>query len=87
VPCFGLSACYADLKAAALNGGRDKLSAEELEFVGLGASRRRDTSDGWHQAGSLAGLIGDHLSAEDAAMLAALMEVDVPARERLEFLG
>jgi hypothetical protein len=29
----------------------------------------------------------DQLSAEDSAMLAALMDFKVPTRERLEFLG
>ena len=35
----------------------------------------------------MAGLIGDQHSAEEEAMLAALMAVDVPGREQLEFLG
>ena len=42
LPCFGLSACYGHLKAAALNCGRDKLTDEERAFVGVGASRRRE---------------------------------------------
>ena len=87
VPCFGLSACYAHLKTAALNGGRDRLSPEELAFVGVGGVPRRDTSGGWHQAGNLAGPIGEELSAEEQFMLAALMAVDAPNRDRLEFLG
>ena len=40
-PCF-----YWHLKLKALNGGRDRLSDEELEFVGV--SRHRDRSR-WHE--------------------------------------
>lgn len=46
LPCFGLSACYSDLKDRALNGGRDQLTAEELAFVGLYPPRPRH---GWRQ--------------------------------------
>jgi len=49
LPCFGLSACYADLKARTLNGGFDKLTAEQREFVGVGTFRRREGSGGWHE--------------------------------------
>ena len=41
-PCF-----YWHLKQRALNGERDKLSDEELEFVGVGRRRRRP--GGWHE--------------------------------------
>ena len=33
-------------EVAALNGGRDRLTDEELEFVGVGTSRR---SKSWHE--------------------------------------
>ena len=78
---------YWHTKKAALNGGQDKLSQRELEFVGVGMSLRVVPSDGWQQPNDLAGLIGDRLSAEDSAMLAALMDTDDPGRERMRVLG
>jgi hypothetical protein len=80
-PCY-----YHHLKIQALNGGRDKLSPDELEFVGEGVSARV-RSGGWHQPDDLAGLNGDQLSAEDSAMLAALMDTGDPGQERMRFLG
>jgi hypothetical protein len=47
-PAFGCSACYGHLKAKAVNGGRDRLSPDELAFVGVVAPPR-DTPGGWHQ--------------------------------------
>lgn len=44
------------------------------------------TRGGWQPAGNLASLIRDQLSAEEESMLAALMAVDVPGQEQLEFL-
>jgi hypothetical protein len=44
-------------------------------------------SGGWHQPDDLAGLNGDQLSAEDSAMLAALMDTGDPGQERMRFLG
>jgi hypothetical protein len=63
------------VKKVAMNGGRDRLTDEERAFVGVGTSRAR-ASDGWHQQSDLGGLIGDRPSAEDSAMLAALMDAD-----------
>lgn len=61
-----------------MNGGRDRLSQRELEYVGFG-DFRRDTSGGWHQPDT----IPDHLP-PNSALLFALMDID---RDRLEFLG
>lgn len=78
-PCF-----YWHLKLAALNGHRDRLSAEQLEFVGV-VSRRRDTSGGWHQPneiGLLASVDEQDADPELTPILQALVN-----RDRLEFLG
>ena len=72
---------YWHTKLHALNGGRDKLSERELEFVGV------DTwpinTPGWHQPTALYLdlLMGDlpELSAEESAVLHSLMDI--------EFLG
>jgi hypothetical protein len=72
-PCY-----YLHLKRRALNGGRDKLSQREREFVGV------DTwpinTPGWHQPTELYLdlLMGDlpELSAEDSAGLHALMAIE-----------
>jgi hypothetical protein len=72
---------YWHLKLHALNGGRDKLSQRELEFVGVGASVRT-RSDGWRQPDGLHlndPLEGFGVSAEDSAVLHSLMDI--------EFLG
>ena len=76
---------YLHLKRATLNGGRDRLSDEELQYVGIGVPAR-DTSGGWRQPNDLAAVIADQLSAEDTAMLRELMDVGDPGRERLRFL-
>src|SRR4029450_1378745 len=47
----------------------------------------RATPGAWHQADARAGAFMDQLSAEDSAMLAASMHVNVTDRERLEFLS
>jgi hypothetical protein len=80
-PCF----CW-HLKLHALNRCRDKLSAEELEFVGV------DTwpivTPGWRSPVGLYlddPLEGFGLSAEDSAALHALMAIG--SQGRLEFLG
>ena len=44
--------CYACVKDVAMNGGRSKLSTEELQYVGFTEIAR--PSDGWHSAASLA---------------------------------
>ncbi|MGA9159748.1 MAG: hypothetical protein WB297_02630 [Actinomycetota bacterium] len=49
-PCAVCS--YWDTKLEALNGGRDKLTLEQLEFVGMGESVRTQ-SGGWHQSAGL----------------------------------
>jgi hypothetical protein len=75
-PCY-----YLHLKRRALNGERDKLTQRELDFVGVGVSRRRDRS-GWHQPDGLYfddPLDSFGLSAEDSAVLHSLMDI--------EFLG
>ena len=47
LPCFGLSACYGHLKAAALNGGYNKLTDEERAFVGVEVNEHARPRDGW----------------------------------------
>jgi hypothetical protein len=69
----------------ALNGHRDRLSHEELEFVGA-TVHGHDTSGGWHQPADSLFELDSILSAEDAAILQSLMSVDT-SQERLEFLG
>ena len=60
------AACYyLHLKRRALNGGRDRLSDEELAYVGIGVPSR-DTSGGWHQPNDIAAVFLDQLSAEVA---------------------
>ena len=54
-------------------------SPEELEFVGVGTCSAPAGHGGWRQTDDHAGLIGDHLPAEDSAMLAALMDADEAA--------
>jgi hypothetical protein len=52
----------------------------------LGASRRRDTSDGWRSAGGIVSPEDDlEMSVRTSAILAALARVG--SQERLEFLG
>ena len=76
---------YWHTKKLALNGGRDKLSPDELEFVGVGMNQHAGSSGGWHQPNDL--VIGDQLSAQDQAMLAALMDTGDVGQERMRFLG
>jgi hypothetical protein len=88
------AACtYWHLKRRAMAG--EALTAEELRFVGFSeesVSRRRD---GWQDASRHLEVIyrhrdRDELSAEDSAMLSALMSVDnveLPPAYALEFLG
>jgi hypothetical protein len=87
-PCYCLH-----LKNRALNGERQKLSAEELEFVGVGNREHAHGSDGWH---SITGLLwmtsadandveGDKI---DAAIVKAYRFLGmVPPQDRLGFLG
>jgi hypothetical protein len=65
---------YYHLKEHALNGGRAKLSREQLEFVGV-VARHRDASGGWHQPNTAPYELGSILSAEDTELLQALMMV------------
>jgi hypothetical protein len=86
-PCAVCS--YWHLKQQALNGGRDKLSPEQLEFVGV-VLRRRDVSGGWHQpSDSLSSYELDSplsaLSAEDTAILQSLMNAG--HADRVGFMG
>jgi hypothetical protein len=46
-----------------------------------------DTSGGWRQPTDAVGQVEDQLSARGSAMLQALMDVGVPGRDRLDFLG
>jgi hypothetical protein len=76
---------YWHLKLHALNGGRDKLSHRDLEFVGVDTSPI--VTPGWRSPTGLyldGPLEGFGLSAEHSAALHAIMPV---GRERLEFLG
>ena len=84
LPCFGLSACYGYLKAAALNGGRDKLTDEERAFVGVGASRRREGLGGWRQPSGSPYELDSILSAEDTGLLQALRNAG--HADRVEFM-
>lgn len=77
---------YYHLKVQALNGGRARLSPEQLEFVGA-TVHWHDTAGGWRQPVDAVGQFEDQLSAEETAMLPALMDVGVPGRDRLDFLG
>jgi hypothetical protein len=71
------------MKLEALNGGRAKLSPEQLEFVGV-AKAPPQSSDGWRQPYTLPAL-----PSPDAAMLQALMAIEAVdlGRERMSFLG
>jgi hypothetical protein len=60
---------------------------EELEFVGVGVSVMTDNRGGWHQPDTAPYELDSILSAEDTAMLAALMDVGDPGQERMRFLG
>lgn len=85
---FGFRCCYFELKERARLG--EDLSAEERAFVGLYEAQK--SAGGWHQPNEFISpyeFEPDWLSAEDSAMLHALMNVDPVDvnRERLEFLG
>lgn len=84
-PALGFSCRYGHLKAKAMNGGRDRLSPDELEFVGV-TSRRREVPGGWRQPNTAPHELDSILSAEDAELLQSLMSVGT-SQERLEFLG
>jgi hypothetical protein len=74
---------YYHLLLRALNGERDRLSARELEFVGILPPRRR--GDGWHQPNEIrfpASVDERDVDAGTVAILQALVK-----RDRLEFLG
>ena len=81
-PAFGCSSCYAHLKAKAMRGAA--LTDAERELVGA-TVHVHDTSGGWKQPDTAAYEIGSILSAEDSAMLQALMNSG--STERVEFLG
>jgi hypothetical protein len=85
LPCFGLSACYVHLKAQALNGGWDKLTAEERAFVGVLARSEKRATDGWvSPITNLIDQLGAQVSPENVAILEQMMGVP---QDRLEFLG
>lgn len=86
LPCFGLSACYGHLKAAALNGGFGKLTDGEREFVGVLVTSEKVTN-GW--VSPIADLIDElgGMSPQDVHILERLAGMDAPPQERLEFLG
>lgn len=65
-------------------GGRAKLSAEELEFVGV-VARHRDTSGGWRQPYGRTYETDSILSAEDTAVLQALMNAG--SADTVDFMG
>jgi hypothetical protein len=68
-----------------MNGGRDKLTESELEFVGA-TVHVHDTSGGWHQPADSTYELDSVLSANDVELLQSLMSVGT-SQERLEFLG
>jgi len=84
VPAFGLRCCYADLKIQARRG--EELTDEELDFIGMRPNGHKPT-DGWREPNALMHLyeLDDTLSAEDSAMLQALMSH--PRADQLEFLA
>jgi hypothetical protein len=87
----GCAPCaYWHTKVQALNGGRDKLSAEELEFVGVGSGVRTPDTGGWRQPGEFSILSPIELDADlperDVELLQSLISVGT-SQERLEFLG
>jgi hypothetical protein len=55
LPILRVPRCYGHLKAAALNGGRDDLTPEELAFVGFTEPRRSE--DPWRPASIYAGIL------------------------------
>lgn len=86
-PCFGLAACYGHVKAryghmkkVAMNGGRDRLTDEGLRRRG----HIESASLRWLASAERPGR-PDRPSAEDSAMLAALMDADDADSERLRF--
>lgn len=82
-PCF-----YWHLKVAALNGGWDKLTAEDRAFVGVEVSSHRATPNGWRSPiASLIAELGAGVSSADVKVLERLAGMDDPRQERLEFLG
>ena len=83
LPTFGYRWCYAELKDRLAAG--EHLTIEELAFVGEYGQRR--STGGWHQPGNLSAYELDaEVSAEDTAILQALMSVGT-SQDRLEFLG
>jgi hypothetical protein len=81
-PCL-----YWHLKLRALNGERDRLPQRDLEFVGVGVSRRRDTWDGWHQPGEIEVLWASDGVEEAATFDPVLWALTRVGQSRLEFLG
>ncbi len=81
-PAFGCSSCYAHLKAKAMRGAA--LTEDESAFVGA-TVHVHDTSGGRRQPDTAAHEIGSILSAEDAAVLAALMNAG--STDRVESLA
>lgn len=75
---------YYHLKLAALNGHRSELTREQLEFVGV-IAWHRDTSGGWHQPADNMYEVNSPLSAEDTAVLQALMNAG--HADTVEFMG
>jgi hypothetical protein len=85
-PAFGCSACYGHIKKAALNGGRDRLTEDELAFIGVTKSSRTATRpDGWRQPNTAMFEIEAVLSPEDSGMLQALMNAG--SVDPVEFLA
>ena len=86
-PCY-----YLHLKVRALNGGTDKLTRRELDFVGC--YEPRPPERGWFRPDDFRILVhdpvGEWLDDEDSATLHALMaisQVHELGRERVRFLG
>ena len=75
---------YYHLKQQALNGGRNRLSLEQLEYVGV-VSRVRDVSGGWRQLTDSAWENDSLLAPEDVEILQSLMMIG--STERVEFLA
>jgi hypothetical protein len=87
-PCY-----YLHLKNRALNGERHKLTAEELEFVGVGNRARAHDIDGWRSINGLLWMAyadANDVSASEteAAIAKAYRSLGmVPPQDRLGFLG
>jgi hypothetical protein len=75
--------CYACLKAAAMNGGRSKLTIEQLQFVGFDLAPPPER--GWVPAWTIPALSqDDDIDPNDPVRRGILYSMRAPSGDRLE---